>query len=109
MTLAHIEVLATMADLAVGQLVKVVMPRGKNARGVEGVHVMYATSQEAKCDGAVGEITDIRPNGSHGIPLYLVDFTKAENAWMPPYSSYWIRADWLLPVKPAESAAPATN
>ena len=84
-----------MSNLAIGDVVQVEMPRGKNARGVEGIHVMYTTSQEAKCDGAVGTITDIKPDGTHGIPLYLVDFTKNENSWMPPYSAYWIRSDWL--------------
>jgi hypothetical protein len=79
-----------------GDVVKVTMPRGKNARGVEGIHMMYTTSQEAKCDGAVGTIIDIKPDGTHGIPLYLVDFTKNENRWMPPYIRYWFRADFLV-------------
>lgn len=79
-----------------GDVVKVVMPRGKNARGVEGIHVMYTTSQEAKCDGAVGTIVDIQPDGTHGIPRYLVDFTLNENKWMPPYVRYWFRADWIV-------------
>lgn len=79
----------------IGDVVKITMPRGTNARGVEGVHVMYTTSQEAKCDGAVGTIIDIRPDGTHGIPLYLVDFTRNENRWMPPYTRYWFRADFL--------------
>lgn len=79
-----------------GDVVKVELPRGRNARGVEGIHVMYTTSEEAKCDGAVGTIIDINPVGTHGIPLYLVDFTKNENRWMPPYTRYWIRADFLV-------------
>lgn len=89
-----------------GDMVKVVMPRGKNARGVEGIHMMYTTSQEAKCDGAVGTIIDIKPEGTHGIPLYLVDFTKNENRWMPPYIRYWFRADWIVkqPVPEADES-----
>lgn len=89
-----------------GDVVKVVMPRGKNARGVEGIHMMYTTSQEAKCDGAVGTIIDIKPDGTHGIPLYLVDFTKNENRWMPPYTRYWFRADWIVkqPVPEADES-----
>lgn len=89
-----------------GDVVKVTMPRGKNARGVEGVHMMYTTSQEAKCDGAVGTITDIKPNGTHGIALYLVDFTMNENRWMPPYIRYWFRADWIVkqPVPQADES-----
>ncbi len=85
-----------MSDFGIGDVVKVALPRGKNARGVEGIHVMYTTSQEAKCDGAVGTIIDIKPDGTHGIPIYLVDFTLNENKWMPPYLRYWIRADWLV-------------
>lgn len=85
-----------MNDFTIGDVVKVTMPRGKNARGVEGIHVMYTTSQEAKCDGAVGTIIEISPDGSHGIPLYLVDFTLNENRWMPPYLRQWVRADWLV-------------
>ncbi|MCA9833811.1 MAG: hypothetical protein KC435_07705 [Thermomicrobiales bacterium] len=85
-----------MSGFDIGDVVKVEMPRGKNSRGVEGVHMMYTTSQEAKCDGAVGTITDIKPDGTHGIPLYLVDFTKNENRWMPPYIRYWFRADWIV-------------
>lgn len=79
-----------------GDVVKITMPYAKNKRGVMGIHVMYTTSQEAKCDGAVGTIIDIKPEGTHGIPLYLVDFTKNENKWMPPYTRYWFRADWLV-------------
>lgn len=89
-----------------GDVVKITMPRGKNARGVEGVHMMYTTSQEAKCDGAVGTIIDIKPEGTHGIPLYLVDFTKNENRWMPPYIRYWFRADFIVkqPVPEADQS-----
>ena len=89
-----------MSGFDIGDVVKVQMPRGKNARGVEGVHVMYTTSQEAKCDGAVGTIIDIDVDGTHGIPRYLVDFTKNENRWMPPYVRYWFRADWILKQQP---------
>lgn len=93
-------------DFQLGDVVKVVMPRGKNARGVEGVHMMYTTSQEAKCDGAVGTIIEISPEGTHGIPLYLVDFTKNDNRWMPPYIRYWFRADWIVKQpKPAADKA----
>lgn len=89
-----------------GDVVKVTMPRGRNKRGVESIHMMYTTSQEAKCDGAVGTIIDIKPEGTHGIALYLVDFTKNENRWMPPYTRYWFRADWIVeqPVPEADEA-----
>ena len=48
-----------MADFQVGDIVRVAMPRGRNTRGVMGVHVMFTTSPEAKFDGAVGVITRI--------------------------------------------------
>ena len=92
-----------------GDVVKVTMPRGKNARGVEGIHMMYTTSQEAKCDGAVGTIIDIKPQGTHGIPLYLVDFTKNENRWMPPYTRYWFRADFIRPEPVPEADESGVN
>lgn len=84
-----------MNGFDLGDVVRVAMPRGKDARGVLGVHVMYTTSQEAKCDGAVGEVVDIKPDGTHGIALYLVDFSGFEQKSEPPYTAYWIRADWL--------------
>ncbi len=97
-----------MSEFSLDDVVKVVMPRGKNNRGVEGVHVMYTTSQEAKCDGAVGTIIDIKPDGTHGIPLYLVDFTRNENKWMPPYVRYWFRSDWIVKQQPKRENAGVT-
>jgi hypothetical protein len=85
-----------MTDFQIGDVVKVTMPRGRNARGVEGIHMMYTTHPEAKCDGAVGTIVDINPEGTHGVPAYLVDFTLNENKWMPPYLRYWFRPDWIV-------------
>jgi hypothetical protein len=57
---------------------------------------MYTTHPEAKCDGAVGTIVEIDPEGTHGVPAYLVDFTLNENKWMPPYLRYWFRPDWIV-------------
>lgn len=92
-----------MADFHIGDVVRVTMPHAKNKRGVMGVHVMYTTSQEAKFDGAVGTITDIDPTGTHGIPLYLVDFRDHENRVAIPWAVQWFRENWLTPVPaPAE-------
>lgn len=96
-----------MARFEVGDEVKVTMPRSKNKRGVMGVHVMYTTSQEAKFDGATGVITEIDPTGTHGIPLYLVDFRNHENRVAIPWVVQWFRENWLTPVgKPVEDPIP---
>lgn len=94
-----------MAQFSVGDVVRVTMPQGKNNRGVMGVHLMYSTSQEARCDGTVGTITAIRPDGTHGIPLYLVDFTTHQNRTGAPYTSYWFRNEWLQHAPDATPAA----
>lgn len=85
-----------MAQYAIGDEVKVQMPRGKNKRGVSGINVMYATSQEAKFDGAVGTVTAINPRGTYGIPLYLVDFTGHENRVAIPWLAQWFREEWIV-------------
>lgn len=95
----------TMTQFELGDVVKITMPRGTTKRGVDAIHSMYTTSQEAKCDGAVGTIIDIKPDGTHGIALYLVDFTKNENRWMPPYIRYWFRADFLMKQNPREDTS----
>ena len=43
-----------MARFAVGEAVRVAMPRGVNKRGVVGVSVLYTTAPEARFDGATG-------------------------------------------------------
>lgn len=85
-----------MVQYAPGDEVKVQMPRGKNKRGVGGISVMYATSQEAKFDGAVGTVTQINPRGPLGVPLYLVDFTKHENRVAIPWQGQWFREEWIV-------------
>lgn len=84
-----------MADFQLGDIVRVAMPRGRNSRGVMGIHVMYTTSQEAKFDGAVGTIVDIDPIGTHNIPLYLVDFRDHENRVAIPWTAQWFRENWI--------------
>jgi hypothetical protein len=84
-----------MADFQVGDVVRVAMPRGRNNRGVMGVHVMFKTSPEAKFDGATGTIVDIDPIGSHNIPLYLVDFKGHDNRIDIPWTAQWFRENWI--------------
>lgn len=88
-----------MARYAIGDEVKVHMPRAKNKRGVFGISVMYTTSQEAKFDGAVGTVTGINPRGPLGIPLYLVDFTGHENRTAIPWQAQWFREEWVVATK----------
>jgi ribosomal protein L21E len=89
------EVRRIMAGFEIGDTVRVAMPRGKNTRGVMGVHVMFTTSPEAKFDGAVGTVTDIKPDGTHNIPLYLVDFKGHDNRTAIPWTAQWFRENWI--------------
>lgn len=84
-----------MAAYAIGEEVKVTMPRGKNKRGVSGISAMYTTSAEAKFDGAVGDVTEINPHGPYGVPLYLVDFRDHENRVAIPWQAQWFREEWI--------------
>lgn len=99
-----------MSGFNVGDTVRVALPRGTNKRGVMGIHVMYTTSPEAKFDGATGTITDIRPDGTHNIPLYLVDFTGHDNRVAIPWTAQWFRDGFLQrvgePAKAGKIAAP---
>jgi hypothetical protein len=86
-----------MARFAVGDEVKVQMPRDKNKRGVVGISAMFATSQEAKFDGAVGVVTEINPRGTYGVPLYLVDFSSHDNSRIGiPWQGQWMREEWIV-------------
>ena len=93
-----------MLKLAVGDEVKVAMPRGRNNRGVMGVHLMYTTSPEAKFDGAVGVITKFDddsalandPRGDLRLPQFLVDFREHKNPGIP-WQAQWFRETWLQP------------
>jgi hypothetical protein len=89
-----------MAQFAIGDTVQVVLPKGLSKRGVPGVNVMYATSIEARFEGAIGQVVDVNPNGTHQIPLYLVDFRAADNSRLGlPQRSYWFRDNWLEEAK----------
>lgn len=93
-----------MARFAIGDEVKVSMPRARNKRGVEGISVMFTTSQEAKFDGATGVVTEINPSGPYGIPLYLVDFSGHDNSRVGiPWQGQWMREEWIVSTgKPAK-------
>lgn len=89
-----------MAQFAVGDTVQVVLPKGVSKRGVPGVNVMYATSIEARFEGAKGRVVDVNPNGTHHIPLYLVDFRTEDNSRLGiPNQLYWFRDTWLQPIE----------
>ncbi len=92
-----------MARYAIGEDVKVKMPRGKSKRGVMGISVMYTTSPEAKFDGAVGTIVDINPRGPYEIPLYLVDFKGHENRVSIPWLAQWFREEWIVSAERKET------
>ena len=97
-----------MARFAVGDAVRVSLPKGPNKRGVVGVSVMFATSQEARFDGATGTIREINPRGPLGVPLYLVDFRGHENRVAVPWQAQWFREAWLTPARrPEPRPAPA--
>jgi hypothetical protein len=97
-----------MAGYQVGDIVRVAMPRGKSTRGVMGVHVMFKTSPEAKFDGAVGTVVDIDPDGTHNIPLYLVDFKGHENRVATPWTAQWFRENWIQYVEEPPKAGKVT-
>jgi hypothetical protein len=87
---------AKMARFDIGDVVHVEMPKGFNKRGVHGVNVMYQTAIEARFEGATGTITDINPRGTHGIPLFLVDFATHDNSRAGlPSQQFWFRELWL--------------
>lgn len=96
-----------MATYRADDVVRVALPKGPNKRGVMGVNVLYATSQEARFDGATGTVRDVNPRGPYGIPLYLVDFRGHENRVAIPWQSHWFRGDWLELRSRPEAAEPA--
>jgi hypothetical protein len=97
-----------MARADVGDTVRVVMPKGFNKRGVAGISVMYTTWPEARFEGAVGEVVDVKPRGTHGIPLFLVDFRGHDNGRIAlPWQSQWFREEWMAAERPRTEAQPA--
>lgn len=85
-----------MAEFAVGDVVRVAMPRGVNKRGVVGVSVLYSTWPEARFDGALGDVVDYNPRDTFGIPQYHVDFRGQKNRVAIPWQSQWFREEWLV-------------
>lgn len=99
-----------MIRLAIGDEVKVELPKGYNNRGILGVHVMFKTYPEAKFDGAVGTIVDFNPVGPNGLPLYLVDFRGHNNRVQIPWQEQWFRPEWLrLVSRPGEVVQQAAS
>jgi hypothetical protein len=90
-----------VAGFAVGQKVRVVLPKGNNKRGVHGVSVLYTTSMEARFEGAVGTVKEINPRGLYGLPVYLVDFRGQQNRVAIPWQAHWFREEWLSAAEPA--------
>jgi hypothetical protein len=93
-----------MAELQIGDKVRIALPRGYSKRGVLGISVMYTTHPEARFEGALGEIVDINPRGLYSTPQYLVDFRQhqQENARLGiPWQAQWFREEWLAVETPA--------
>ena len=86
-----------MAGFAVGDVVRVDLPKGTNKRGVVGISVLYTTSPEARFDGATGDVTEINPRGPYGVPLYLVNFRGHDNRVAIPWQAQWFREEWIRP------------
>jgi len=91
-----------MAKFAVGDAVRVSLPKGPNKRGVVGVSVLFSTNQEARFDGATGTLKQINPRGPLGIPLYLVDFRDHQNKVSIPWQAQWFREEWLIGARQPE-------
>lgn len=85
-----------MAEFAVGDLVRVEMPKGVNKRGAVGISVLFSTWPEARFDGAKGKVVQYNPRSTFGIPLYLVDFRNQENRVAIPWQAEWFREEWLV-------------
>jgi hypothetical protein len=97
-----------MAEFFVGDKVRVDLPRGYSKRGIYGISILYATSPEARFDGAVGVITKINPNGPYSSAQYLVDFLAVDNSRMGlPWQANWFRESFLELVEPVEQASEA--
>lgn len=90
-----------MTGFAIGQEVRVALPKGNSKRGVRGVSVLYTTAMEARFDGATGTVTKINARGPYGLPVYLIDFQGHKNRGALPWQAHWFREEWLTPVQPA--------
>ena len=78
-----------------GDEVTVAMPRGVSKRGIAGISVLYTTWPEARFDGATGTVIGIDARSTHGIPLYLVDFSTHKNRVAIPWQRQWFRGEWI--------------
>jgi len=85
-----------MNEFDFGAAVTVAMPRGVSKRGIPGISVLYSTWPEARFDGATGVVIGIDPRSTHGIPLFLVDFTGHANRVAIPWQRQWFRGEWIV-------------
>ncbi len=91
-----VEAAVSKSRFFVGDVVRVDMPRGHNKRGVWGINPLFATSPEAKFDGAIGVVTKVDPVGPYTVPLYLVDFSGHDNSRIGiPWQAHWFRETFL--------------
>ena len=95
-----------MAQFAVGDTVRVSMPKGPNKRGVVGVSVLFSTYPEARFDGAVGTVVEIDPRSTLSLPQYLVNFRDHKNRMAIPWQSQWFRGEWLVSAPAPAQARP---
>lgn len=86
-----------MNEFDFGDVVTVAMPRGVSKRGIPGISVLYTTWPEARFDGATGFVIGIDPRSTHGIPLFLVDFSRHKNRVAIPWQRQWFRGEWIVP------------
>ena len=98
-----------MTGFAVGQTVRIELPKGRNKRGVHGVSVLFTTSMEARFEGATGTVAAVNPRGPYGLPVYLVDFRDHKNRVAVPWLAHWFREEWLTPVEPTAPRAVAAD
>lgn len=98
-----------MNEFAVGDAVRVAMPRGVSKRGIPGISVLYSTWPEARFDGATGSVVEIDPRSRYGIPLYLVDFSQHKNRVAIPWQRQWFRGEWIVPSEERAAGPVATE
>jgi hypothetical protein len=103
-----------MAEFVSGDKVRVKLPHGYSKRGVYGISVLYATSPEARFEGAVGVVTEVNPRGPYSNAQYLVDFRGQDNARLAlPWQAHWFREEWIelvdRPAQPTDRRASAED
>ena len=98
-----------MAEFFVGDKVRIDLPHGYSKRGVLGISVLYATSPEARFEGAVGTVTEVNPIGPYSTAQYLVDFRETDNSRLGiPWQANWFREEWIDVVERGQIPVPAS-